>query len=515
MAVVVSHIADQFPDLARAALRQAPLADVIELRLDRIGNPGEAPLAEFIRAAKKPVIVACHGPAAFGEFEGSVEEHFDILRTAARAGATFVDVDATLALDFGPVEGKCHRIVSRHWTEGTPEDLEAFHDEVTEVLDEGDLVKLCTFARDARDGMRMLNHVRQVGGGLIGFCAGEAGSFTRVLAPIFGSPFTYAAPAEIPGEPVGSPTAPGQLRVNDLLGILPPGGVTPETAVFAVIGDRVRHSWSPRVHGMALKAAQLDAVYVALESDDWEGLFSLCTDENLRGLSVTAPFKEHAHRSAHTHDAGSTACGATNTLVRDPKGWQSFNTDVPSIRRVLEQGFEERSGKVGGQDGMDSAVVLVLGAGGAARAVVQAVLDVGGHPLVAARRKEAAEQLVASLPRGNRARVVDFASIPDESYDALVNATPVGSEGYDPGEWNGLPMPADWVRPGTVVLDAVYRPVATPLLRTAKALDCVCVPGGEWFVRQAADQFQLFTHQEPDDAVLRGAFHHAVAETRG
>src|SRR6185436_11359411 len=159
--------------------------------------------------------------------------------------------------------------------------------DVERVLYEGDLVKLVAHAHTCEDGLRMLRFVRERGGGMIGFSSGDAGSFTRVLAPIFGSPFTYAAPAVMPGMPEPPRTAPGQIRVNDLRAVLPPTGLSPGTAIFAVVGNPARHSWSPRVIGMALKAGRLDAVYVALEPQDFYLFLDLATDENFRGFSVT------------------------------------------------------------------------------------------------------------------------------------------------------------------------------------------------------------------------------------
>ena len=212
----------------------------------------------------------------------------------ARAGAMFVDIDYRLSLDLGEMEGKCHRMVSRHELEGTPQDLEQFDEDVRAVLYEGDAVKLVTHARTTEDGLRMLRHLRSVGGGLIAFCTGAAGSFTRLLAPIFGSPFTYAAGAELPGRPPAEPTAPGQWRAGELRAAMPPGGLTPETAILGVVGNPVGGSWSPFVQGMALKAAKLDAVYVAFEPSDLATFLELADDENYRGFSVTAPFKEAA-----------------------------------------------------------------------------------------------------------------------------------------------------------------------------------------------------------------------------
>src|SRR5688572_4876035 len=120
MAIVVSHLDSDFDALCARALRQAPLADLIELRLDRLGHPGKEKLRAFVRQAGKPVIVACHGPEAFGERAHGVDELCTLFHDAAEAGARFVDVDWTLALELGEVKAPCHRIVSRHELEATP-----------------------------------------------------------------------------------------------------------------------------------------------------------------------------------------------------------------------------------------------------------------------------------------------------------------------------------------------------------------------------------------------------------
>ena len=508
MAVVVSHLASSFDALARAALRQAPLADVVELRLDRIGDPGVERLSGLLRELKKPAIVAVHGAEAFGEFHGSPDERFRVLRTAARAGATFVDVDWSLSLDFGSLEGtKCHRIVSRHERSGTPEDLARFDEEVREVLYEGDVIKLVAHARSTEDGLRMLRHLRRARGGLIAFCSGEAGRFTRVLCRIFGSAFTYAAPAHLPGEPESEPTAPGQLRVNDLRSLFPPGGLSPETAVFGVVGSRVRHSLSPRVHDLALKAARLDAVFLAFETDDFARFLELADDPSFRGFSVTAPHKEAALRAAHTRDDEARAAGAANTLVRDARGWRAFNTDVVGVREALGRGYKwhrEKSGaaQLALPSALSGATVLVLGAGGAARAVVRAVSTSGGRALIAARDPERGSRLARELD----ATSIAWSAIPETPYDALVNSTPVGG----PDEPERSPIAAEWIRPRTLVLDAVYRPLRTRLLADALARGCTAVPGAEWFVRQAHAQFKLFTQHDADEALMRAAFENAV-----
>ncbi len=498
MVHVVSILAPTLTALQAEAERQAPLADLVELRLDTLGNPGEEALKQLFKAIGKPVIVAVHGPEAFGEYNGSIDDRLELLQTAARAGARFVDIDWTLSLDLGEVPAPCHRIVSRHDAQGTPEDLAAFDEEVRAVLYEGDVIKLVTHARCTEDGLRLLRHLRVARGGLIAFCSGDAGSFTRVLAPIFGSPFTYSAPASLPGSTAPQPTAPGQLRLDELLGILPPGGVGPGTGVLGVVGRPISHSLSPHVQGMAFKCAGYDAVYLAFEPEDFETFLDLADDPVFRGFSVTAPFKEVALAKAGASDGGARDLGAANTLVRDGASWRASNTDALAIQATLEAalpllGRAPRSG-------------LVLGAGGAARAALRALTDMGLEALVAARRAEAGQALARELG----CRAVAWDAIENTDHDILVHCTPVGmhSESGSPPE--STPIPAQWIRPQTLVLDAVYRPLRTPLLVQAAGRGAFPIPGAEWFLRQALTQYQAFTGTEPNEPLMRAALEGAL-----
>ncbi len=504
MAIVVSHKGSDFDALAARALRQAALADVIELRLDKIGNPGLEKLRAFMQSAKKPVIVACNRADAFGEFEGTDGELLELLHTAAEAGAGFVDIPWYLSLELGEVAGKCHRIVSRHDIERVPADLPKYLEEVREVLYEGDLIKLVGQATSTEEALRMLNFVGEVGGGLIGFCSGEAGAFTRILAPILGSPFTYAAPAAVDGDPENVPTAPGQIPVGDMLASFPPGGLSQETAIFGVVGNPAKHSYSPRVHGMTLKAAKLDAVYVTFEPTDFDLFLERITHENFRGFSITAPFKGDAFRLASASDGKSKSASAVNTLLRDGKGWRGANTDATAIEETLAAGFRHHADRLSRPLLMANMHTLILGTGGAARAAACAVVALDGRFSIAGRSEAKAKALADELGGAS----VKWEEIATTPYDALIHATPVGSLAQP----DRSPIPEDWIRPETLVLDAVYRPIRTPLLMSARSRNCTAIPGGEWFVRQAREQFQLFTQTEPDSNLLRAAFETALGE---
>ncbi|HED66691.1 MAG TPA: type I 3-dehydroquinate dehydratase [Planctomycetes bacterium] len=508
MATVVSLIADRFEELARAALDGAKLADLVEVRLDRIGHPGRDALARLARELPKPLIVSCHGAEAYGSFAGSLDERLSILRDAAEAGARFVDIDWRNSLELGEVPAPCHRIVSRHERE-TPDShagFDALHAEIEAVLSEGDLTKLVTEAGSCDDGMRMLNWLRTTKG-VIAFSSGEAGRFTRRLAPIFGSPFTYCAPAARSGL---GPTAPGQIPIDEWLGFVPPGGISQETAIFGVVGNPIGHSLSPRVQGMALKGARLDAVFVAFEPREFAPFFALAQDENLRGLAVTAPFKEDAFAAVERRDEAAERTGAVNTLVRDEHGWRGANTDVPAVRETLAEGLSIHAARGGtGPSALAETRALVLGTGGAARAAIHALRSVGADVSVAGRSAEKARHLAESFG----ARALPWDAIPETRWDVLVHATPVGT--LDLGAETGAAgdpgpvIPEAWIPPGALVLDAVYRPIRTELLLAAHRRGATPIPGAEWFLRQATVQFRLFCGTDPDAELLRKTFEHA------
>jgi 3-dehydroquinate dehydratase/shikimate dehydrogenase len=134
---------------------------------------------------------------------------------------------------------------------------------------------------------------------------------------------------------------------------------------------------------------------------------------------------------------------------------------------------------------------------------VHAVQEAGGRATVAGRDAGKARVLSQEL----RCAALEWPAIPKEPYDALVHATPVGSSAH---VGHPLPIAEEWIRPNTLVLDAVYRPLKTALLAAAMKRGCTAVPGAEWFVRQAADQFKLFTHVDARDDLMRAAFESAI-----
>jgi 3-dehydroquinate dehydratase/shikimate dehydrogenase len=213
------------------------------------------------------------------------------------------------------------------------------------------------------------------------------------------------------------------------------------------------------------------------------------------GLSVTIPHKQHAVRwlSGKGLPISPLAqrCGAINTLIRHQDEWSGENTDALGALAALRGSAEQVEGDLRGRS------VSVLGAGGAARAIVAGLLTEGCSVTVYNRSHARSEQLAQGL--GCNQAPWDKRS--EYAGDVLINCTPIG---LHPAA-NETPMPADALRPNTLVFDTVYNPPQTRLLREARGRGCKTVSGVEMFLAQAAAQFQYWHGVSPDVDRMRAA----------
>lgn len=252
------------------------------------------------------------------------------------------------------------------------------------------------------------------------------------------------------------------------------------TTVAAVIGDPIRHSLSPALHNAAFRAAGLDWVFVAFAVPAGGARDALAAVRALRlgGLSVTMPHKHDVARACDALTDDAAALESVNCVVPRLDGsLLGDSTDGEGFVRALREAGHDASG-------LDA---LVLGAGGAARAVAVALGRAGSRVQIAARRVEAAAA-AATLVAG--ATTVDWSERGDAAAAAalVVNATPIGM-----GDEAGIPLPVDGLGPHHVVADLVYHPLATPLLRAARARGSATVDGLGMLVHQAALAFERWT----------------------
>ncbi len=267
--------------------------------------------------------------------------------------------------------------------------------------------------------------------------------------------------------------------------------ITGATRVAGVIGDPVRHSLSPRLHNAAYGALGLDWVFTAFEVPDGEARAALEAARvfGFVGLSVTMPHKTAIAALCDDLAPGAAALRSVNTVTFATGGRSTgHSTDGDGfLRSLVEAGVEVR--------GCDA---LVLGGGGAARAVAHALMTAGAQVSVAARRAGAAAE-AAALAAGavvewdDRAAAVSAARI-------VVNATPVGMGGDA-----SLPIPTDAIGPELVVVDLVYEPLETPLLAAARSRGARGVSGLGMLVHQAALQVELWSGRPAPVEAMRAA----------
>ncbi len=313
---------------------------------------------------------------------------------------------------------------------------------------------------------------------LVGLCMGEQGIISRLLGLRAGSAFTFAAVS--PEEK----TAPGQITAQELQSTYRIEQVDVATRVYGVAGDPVAHSLSPTIMNTALRRENVNGVYLALHAKTLKDLLACVRDIPIHGLSITMPYKEGILKHLDNTDSHTTKVGACNTVVRAQDGkLYGFNTDTAGVVRPLEQRMP-----------LEKARILVLGAGGAARAAVFGLKERGAEVYILNRSAAPAQKLAHQA----RARLPKRADLEKMSFDVIINATPVGM-----GNVRESPLHENEVN-ARYVFDMVYDPAETRLMKIAKERGAQVIPGIEMFVHQAARQFEIWTGKPaPWDEMLR------------
>jgi shikimate dehydrogenase len=264
--------------------------------------------------------------------------------------------------------------------------------------------------------------------------------------------------------------------------------ITGSTRVVGVIGDPVEHSRSPAMHNAAFAALDLDWVYVAFPVARGEGKAAVraVLPMGLAGLNVTMPHKAAAAEACDDLASAAADLGSVNTVVvRPDRSLIGHSTDGKGFLRALGDEGVRVSGRA----------CIVLGAGGAGRAIAHALGGAGADVTVAARREDAARSAAALVPGGT---AIGLDDVPVETFDVVVNATPLGMHGEGP------PFDLGGLRPGQFVYDTVY-PVETPLLVEARARGAGAAGGLGMLVHQGALSFELWTGCAPPVDVMRAA----------
>jgi len=278
--------------------------------------------------------------------------------------------------------------------------------------------------------------------------------------------------------------------------------------LVGLIGANIQQSLSPVLHADAFAAAGVDGYYHLMDVERLPGrslpqLLEAAKTAGFAGTNVTFPFKQEVPALLDAVDDEAAQIGAVNTVTIDRNDRTTgYNTD----RRGFRRSFEEKFGRAGAKE----ATVVLIGAGGAGRAVAFALMDLGvatllAHDKVAARAAALASDIARHYgparcrPGGDLAREV-------ASADGVINATPIGMHGFP-----GNPVPVSALHAEQWAADVVYTPIETAFLRAAAAKGARVLDGGGMCVHQAAEAFRLFTGIAPDIARMHRTFLQALA----
>jgi len=479
-AVVAALSAREMTAQLRDALRETL---TVELRLDWLANDSERrSFLAWLRRnrPKRAVLLAtCRRHEGGGLFPGSVEAELHWLARAAQAGCLWCDLEIETFRNL-PRNSIRHLSLPRRI-------LLSIHDfrrmptlrpaARLGARNEIDGIKVAGAARTIGDSVRLL----QFAAGLRNCVAvpmGEVGLPARLLALREGSQLAYA--------PVAEATAPGQVSLEEMKYLYRAHALNRQTQVFGVIGNPIAHSLSPLLHNTAFIARKINAVYLPFLVPNLRDFLQAAPDFGLHGFSVTLPHKQTILRHLQDCDALSAEIGAVNTVVvRRDGSLYGCNTDYVGVLRALEKKLS-----------LSKSCVLILGAGGAARAAAFALSRAGASVCISARREGAARELARAV----RGEVIQRRTLRTQSFDAILNATPIGMYPHSaisplaPGELHCR-----------IVMDLIYRPERTKLLKLAAQKRITTVSGVEMFLAQGIAQWELWMKQSAPEAAMKRA----------
>jgi 3-dehydroquinate dehydratase/shikimate dehydrogenase len=460
----------------------------IELRLDWLAGDREITrfLARLAASGQRrsrmrgraTLIATCRRREAGGRYRGTIAKQLIHLGEALRAGCEWYDLEIE-SVSRCPAElldvllGEGRQICSAHFFQRAPNDLKRVVASISSA--KPDAIKIaaqCESLSEARRVMAIARGRRDT----IAVPMGDVALPMRVLPLRDGGAFVYA--------PVENATAPGQVTLNDIVNLYRADRITRRTRVYGVIGNPIGHSLSPQLQNTGFRERGIDAVYLPFLVRDLKDFCNSITALRMKGFSVTVPHKEAILRYLDDCDELAASIGAVNTVSVSANGkFVGYNTDYVGVLRALERRMPLRGSRV-----------LILGAGGVARAVAFALSRAGASVGICARRPGRA----AALARAAGGESVARKYLRTEFFDAIVNATPVGMHpaiGRSPLEAHELNC--------RLVFDTIYRPRVTKLMQLAALRGIETVSGVEMFVAQGTAQWEIWTGQRAPEKAMR------------
>ena len=490
-------------------------AEMLELRTDFIEGLDTNKLAELAKAAKEthlPIIVTCRDAAQGGQNNLPAPLRRQILVEAIKLGADYIDCEYSnfKQKEFGDSikktlaeNEKTKLILSAHNFKEPFENLDSIYEQMFTDFPDA-IAKTAYQAKHINDCFEAFDILKKYGNKAIAICMGQTGIISRIIAKKLDAFLTFASITE------DQTTAQGQLTIEKMKNLYRWDSINSETELFGVIADPVEHSISPAVLNGCFAAEKMNKVYLPLlvtegQAGFYEFLNNITARAwlNFRGFSVTIPHKvnalEYAQRKGEYIEPVAIQIGAVNTLIIGVnERITGFNTDYTGAMDALTEAMGIKRKQ------LYNNIAAVIGAGGAARAIIAGLVDAGARVIIYNRTVSKAQELAEDF----ECHSASLEKIIETDAQILINCTSVGM--YP--KIDASPVPANCLKPSMVVFDTVYNPLETLLLKQAKQAGAKTVYGSEMYIGQAAEQFKLFTHKDCPMDVLRKTTLKALSE---
>ncbi|NOY09302.1 MAG: shikimate dehydrogenase [Spirochaetes bacterium] len=457
--------------------------DIVELRADFMNKSGYSGIHGFPDSAGLPVILTLRRKVDGGRFTGTEGERRKILLAGLKGNYSYIDLEhdnSDNVIEKTVKTSKITVIRSIHDFTGVPDNIAAVVSRISRNSRE--IAKAALLPRNSKDFLRLLQAYEELKGIrkiLVGM--GDYGVPTRILAGKLGSFISYTSKNK-------GGAAPGHIPVDDMAGLYRFSMVTEKTSVYGVAGNPVMHTSSPVIHNMGYIKLGLDAVYVPFLVDNLDSFMKAVRLLGVKGISVTIPHKETVIPFLCGTDESVKSIGACNTVFLKGGKFYGTNTDAEGFLKPLMRMF---AGNI--PEGLKA---TVIGAGGAARSAVYALVKKGIDVLILNRTAERAEKLAAEMGCSwsgtGQGSALETADRVKDYSDIIVQATRVGME----PDIHGDPLPGYSFTGKEIVYDMVYKPKETVFLKRALKAGCRVVYGIDMLIEQAKVQFKIFTNRD-------------------
>lgn len=447
----------------KAQLELAKLdADLIELRIDHFDAIDLDFLLELRTLFFIPMIFTLRSQSQGGNYKKTESERRKEIEDLANLEPEYFDLESDLPETF--IQNIKHNhpkikiILSYHNFKETP-DLEKIYNQMAQI--KADYYKIAVMAHSSLDTLRLLKWVREKDN-VIALAMGAEGEISRILAPIYGIPWTYAFIEQ------KQQTAEGQASVQLLRDRYNYHHLSPKTAVYALIGDPVDLSISDITHNQLFNYCSWDAIYIKIKIKiaEVKEFVKLAKNLNIKGISITMPLKEVIIPYLDEVEKDGKEIGAINTLILEKGVYKGFNTDGKGVIEAIEH--------VKPLLGME---ISIIGAGGAAKAIAFEAINKGAMVTIINRDKDKAIQI--SKKWDCKALGLEEAKTMGITYDLLINSTPLDTPDLIP-----------FIQPHKILMEVKTRPKETLFLREGAKKECVLIYGYQMFVGQAIGQFK-------------------------